>query len=72
LISFIPPFIHQEIKMTKRQAHADEPPKPASAPRAARARSGKHDPSVIKPLPLYSVFLLGAFAMRSGPARGGK
>jgi hypothetical protein len=58
--------------MTKRQARAGAPPKPVPVPHTAKAQPGKHDPSVITPLPLYSVFLLGAFAMRSGPARGGK
>ena len=58
--------------MTKRQAPAAVA-KPESPARAAKKRSpGKHDPSVTAPLPLYSVFLLGAFAMRPRPARGGK
>jgi hypothetical protein len=56
-----------------------KPQAPAAAaqaqaiPRAAKkSRPRKHDPSVIAPLPLYSVFLLGAFAMKPGPARGAK
>jgi hypothetical protein len=46
---------------------------PDSRSRAGKKpRSGKRDASALTPLPLYSVFLLGAFAMRPGPARGGK
>jgi len=56
---------------------AKPPARPAAAKhspatRAAQRRAAKHDPAVIAPLPLYSVFLLGTFAMRPGPSRGGK
>jgi hypothetical protein len=57
--------------MTKPPARSSAA-KPASVPGGDKTHSLKYNPSVIAPLPLYSVYLLGMFAMRPGPARRGK
>ena len=61
--------------MTKRQARPYAAPSPAVKPALARAenpRSLKHDPSITAPLPLFSMFFLGASAGKPGVVRGRK
>lgn len=69
--------ILEKIKMTQRQTPASAAAAPHAAqapslPRADGPRRGHNDAYSQAPLRLYSVFLLGAFAMKPGPARGGK
>jgi hypothetical protein len=61
--------------MTKRQASPYAATSPAIKPASARTenpRSLKHDPSIRAPLPLFSMFFLGASASKPGVVRGHK
>lgn len=62
--------------MTKPQARPyaapSLAPKLASPARAESPRPPGHDPSITAPLPLFSMFFLGAWAGKPGAGRGRK